>query len=68
MANHTKNNQETFVRCLAEILHLGLAVSDAMKRVTKGPGRTARVQFGEQEWMIETTDAPRPMIKITLIE
>lgn len=68
MANHTKGSQEALIRSLAEILHLGLAVSDALKQVTKGRGRSAKFHYDGQDWMIETKDNPRPMIKITLIE
>lgn len=57
--------QEAFVRSMSEILHLGLAVSDAMKQLLRSGGRVARIQYSDREWQIETEDSPYPTIRIT---
>lgn len=68
MGNNTHNNHEAFIHNIAEVFALGLAVADAMRQVMHSGGRTARVTFDEQEWMLETIDIPQMVIKLTLIE
>jgi hypothetical protein len=65
---HIDTPQESFVHHIAEIFTLGLAMSDAICHLTRGRGRTVKIAYDGQEWLVETRDAPRLWIKMTLIE
>jgi hypothetical protein len=69
MEKQSKENlKETLLDNITEIFSVGINVCDAMKKVASDRPYTARICLDEMDWILETTDNPRRIITITLME
>jgi hypothetical protein len=60
--------KEIFLDKMNEVFRVGLAVFDAMHKTNRGIRSTARVDADNLDWILETTENPRRIITITLVE